>query len=232
MIYCFDIDGVICTTDSSHNYNSAQPVLDVVEDIKRLHKEQHTIILYTARGSSSGINWETLTKEQLSNWGVPHHKLLLGKPSYDLFIDDKAIGINEYRKTLPRITGLVAGSFDVLHHGYFRLFQDAKGVCNFLIVALHEDPSIDRPHKSKPLHSLEERIYNLMAIKYIDLVIPYKTETELAEIAKRHDLDVRIIGSDYKDKQDKITGPGRSTYFHERTSWSSTKMKDMLREQV
>ena len=97
MIYCFDIDGTICT-NTEGKYQDAEPFLDIIKKVNILFNEGHTIYFYTARGATTGINWETTTKEQLKKWGVNYHKLFLGKPTADLYIDDKCINIKDWLK--------------------------------------------------------------------------------------------------------------------------------------
>ena len=74
------------------------------------------------------------------------------------------------------IKGIVIGSFDILHPGYIKMFNEIKKHCDFLIVALHEDPSLDRKDKLKPILSIEERAGTLYALKAVNQVIPYFTE--------------------------------------------------------
>ena len=98
--------------------------------------------------------------------------------------------------------GITAGAFDLCHAGHILVFKECKTVCDYLIVALQSDPSIDRPEKNKPVMSLEEREIILGAIKYIDEVVVYDTEAQLYELLKKNDLgiDIRIIGDDWKGK--------------------------------
>ena len=87
--YCFDIDGTICT-NTDGDYESAEPYLQRIKQINSLHENNNTIILFTARGTTSGIDWMDITIKQLTEWGVNYDKLLFGKPEADFFIDDKA----------------------------------------------------------------------------------------------------------------------------------------------
>lgn len=89
-IYCFDIDGTLCT-NTNGNYHSAEPILDRIEYVNHLYSSGHYIKLFTARGSTTGIDWRPTTIAQLSEWRVSYHELLLGKPHYDLCIDDKSV---------------------------------------------------------------------------------------------------------------------------------------------
>jgi hypothetical protein len=100
LIYIFDIDGTICTLTDG-NYLFAEPIRSRIVVINDLFKEGHEIIFFTARGMKTFENnvdnaknkWGELTKKQLDDWGVSYHKLVLGKPAADLYIDDK--GIND-----------------------------------------------------------------------------------------------------------------------------------------
>jgi hypothetical protein len=87
--YCFDIDGTICT-NTDGNYEDAKPYITRIKQINSLHKEGNKIILFTARGTTTGIDWRLLTEKQLKNWGVSYDELLFGKPEADKYIDDKA----------------------------------------------------------------------------------------------------------------------------------------------
>lgn len=130
--------------------------------------------------------------------------------------------------------GLIAGNFDVIHPGYVKLFQDAKeNACDYLIVALQGDPTIERPNKCKPVQSIEERQYILESIKYVDKVIHYNTESELLDIIKNNEHSVRIIGSDYKNID--FTGKvhEKEIYYHERShEYSLTDLKKKITEQM
>ena len=87
--YCFDIDGTICS-NTDGNYEDAKPYLARIKQINSLHKEGNKIILFTARRTTTGIDWRPLTEKQLKNWDVSYDELLFGKPEADKFIDDKA----------------------------------------------------------------------------------------------------------------------------------------------
>ena len=94
--YCFDIDGTICSKDC--DYSEAKPYGDVIRKINELYNLGHHIILFTSRGSSSGIDWYDFTKKQVDSWNIKYHKLLLGKPTYDIFVDDRAINNKDWYK--------------------------------------------------------------------------------------------------------------------------------------
>jgi len=98
-----------------------------------------------------------------------------------------------------RIVGITCSTFDLLHAGHVIMLEECKKYCDYLICALQVDPTIDRPEKNKPIQSLVERYLQLDAVKHVDKIIPYNTEEELITIFSSLDLDVRIIGEEYKD---------------------------------
>jgi len=230
MTYCFDIDGTICTMQEDHNYVNAQPFTDVVSKINDLYERGHTIILMTARGNGSGIDWQDITRKQVNEWGIKHHKLSVGKkPGADFYIDDKAINISDWRKALPKKVGLITGAFDIIHAGYIYMMEDAKTVCNYLIAALHEDPSLEREEKIKPSQSVKDRKCILQAIKYVDEVVTYKTEKDLENLLKSLSPDIRITGSDYKGKSFTGSHLNIPIYYHNRShAKSSTALKQKI----
>lgn len=100
--------------------------------------------------------------------------------------------------------GFTCSTFDLLHAGHVMMLREAKTVCDYLIVGLQTDPSIDRQEKNKPVQTLVERYIQLEAIEYVDEIIPYQTETDLEDILNMFDINVRILGEEYKDG--KFTG--------------------------
>jgi glycerol-3-phosphate cytidylyltransferase len=100
--------------------------------------------------------------------------------------------------------GLTASTFDLLHAGHCSMLREAKEHCDYLICALQVDPSVDRAEKNAPVQTLVERWMQLQSVKYVDEIIPYQTEEDLKDILQMFDLDLRIIGQEYKSK--KFTG--------------------------
>lgn len=95
MIYCFDIDGTLCTkTDGA--YERAEPFHDRIAVVNALYEAGHVIKLFTARGSTTGIDWRSVTETQMQVWSVRYHELILGKPEADVFIDDKAFNADHW----------------------------------------------------------------------------------------------------------------------------------------
>jgi dTDP-glucose 4,6-dehydratase len=94
LTYVVDIDGTICTQNGDE-YAEAVPVFETINAVNELFHRGHKIVLFTARGSTTGIDWSTLTKAQLEKWGVNFHQLIFGKPFADYYVDDKNISISE-----------------------------------------------------------------------------------------------------------------------------------------
>ena len=90
-----DIDNTITYT-ANMDYPSAVPRMERILKINKLYDQGNTITYWTARGTKSGINYTELTKGQLVKWGAKHHKLLMGKPAFDLFVDDKVFNSETY----------------------------------------------------------------------------------------------------------------------------------------
>ena len=103
MRYFVDIDGTICT-NTDGKYEEAIPFPSNIEKINNLYDDGNEIIYWTARGSVTGIDWTSLTTEQLDRWGVKYNELKMRKPHYDLFICDKAINSDKYFGGLPEKT--------------------------------------------------------------------------------------------------------------------------------
>ncbi len=96
-------------------------------------------------------------------------------------------------------TGITFSAFDLLHAGHVRMLEEAKLHCDYLIVGLQTDPTIDRPEKNKPTQSVVERYIQLKACKFVDEIIPYTTEQDLEDILQALSIDVRILGDEYKE---------------------------------
>ena len=131
--------------------------------------------------------------------------------------------------------GIIAGNFDVIHPGYIKMFNDAKqNACDYFVVALHEDPSIERAHKMSPILSTEERAEILLSFEAIDEVVYYKTEAELIDVLIKVQPNIRVLGSDYEGRDD-FTGSELDIkiYYHRRNhDWSTTRFKNEITEQV
>lgn len=122
--------------------------------------------------------------------------------------------------------GIVAGAFDLIHPGYVRLFEECKNHCDHLTVALHVDPTIERPHKTKPVQSIEERTEILLALKNVDSVIHYFNEYQFLDFLRTGHYQVRFLGSDYINKP--YTGKDidiKIVFVDRRHNYSTTELK-------
>lgn len=134
-----------------------------------------------------------------------------------------------------QIIGITFSAFDLLHAGHIRMLAEAKNQCDYLIVGLQTDPTIDRPEKNKPAQTVVERYIQLKGCKYVDEIIPYTTEKDLEDILKLYQIDVRIVGDEYKDKnftgREYCENSNITLYFNERRHrFSSTFLRKELFE--
>ena len=90
----FDIDGTICSQES--DYSQAKPIQKVIDKLNKKYDEGYKIVLFTARGTETGIDWSEVTARQLEHWGVKYHTLLFGKPAGLKYIDDKSVSIYQW----------------------------------------------------------------------------------------------------------------------------------------
>lgn len=131
--------------------------------------------------------------------------------------------------------GIVFSTFDLLHAGHVLMLQEAKSVCNYLIVGLQTDPTINRPRtKNKPVQSILERYIQLKAIKYVDEIIIYDTEQDLVNILLTHDINIRIIGEEYKDidftGKEECKKNGILIYYNKRKhNFSSSDLRNRIK---
>ena len=99
-----------------------------------------------------------------------------------------------------KIVGITFGSFDLCHYGHALMFEECKKYCDYLIVGVQSDPSIDRPEKNRPVQSHEERIGIVSSLKFVDEVVTYDTEADLIKVLKDIQPDIRILGADHEGK--------------------------------
>lgn len=134
-------------------------------------------------------------------------------------------------------TGIIAGNFDVIHPGYIDMLDQCKHHCDSLVVLLHEDPSIERPEKMKPILSLSDRMRMIKSLNQVDGVMTYRLEKNLYDIIaagiRLDTFHVRFLGDDYIDK--KFTGDDLDIpiqYLNRDHGWSTTKYKKLIAESV
>jgi len=97
--------------------------------------------------------------------------------------------------------GFTCSTFDLLHAGHISMLREAKQHCDYLICGLQTDPSVDRPEKNRPIQTIVERYVQLNAVGYVDEIVPYATEEDLKDILSMLQIDVRILGEEYRDKE-------------------------------
>ena len=134
-----------------------------------------------------------------------------------------------------RIVGITFSTFDLFHAGHVKMLEEAKSQCDYLIVGLQLDPSIDRSKKNKPTQSIIERYIQLKGSKHVDEIVPYVTEADLEDILRSFKLDIRIIGDEYIDKhytgKDYCEAKGIKTYYNSRDHrFSSSELKKQIKK--
>jgi len=129
--------------------------------------------------------------------------------------------------------GIIAGNFDVLHPGYLKMFQEIKNHCEKLFILLHDDPTIERPHKKKPILSVNERREMLKQFTWHHTILTYNTEEELLFLIKSIDPDIRFLGDDYVDKPYTGYDLGIPVHWINRShGWSTTKFKQAIADSI
>jgi glycerol-3-phosphate cytidylyltransferase len=127
--------------------------------------------------------------------------------------------------------GITFSTFDMLHAGHIAMLSEAKNHCDYLICGLQTDPTIDRPDtKNKPIQSIVERQIQLSACRYVDEVVVYQTEQDLIDLLLILPIDVRILGTEYEDKnftgRNEGAGRGIELVFNGRDhSFSSSSLR-------
>ena len=132
--------------------------------------------------------------------------------------------------------GITFSTFDMLHAGHIAMLSEAKNHCDYLIAGLQTDPTIDRPEtKNRPIQSVVERQIQLSACRYVDEVVVYQTEQDLIDLLLILPLDVRILGTEYEDKnftgRNEGAGRGIQVIFNRRDhSFSSSSLRKRVAE--
>lgn len=131
--------------------------------------------------------------------------------------------------------GITFSAFDLFHSGHVAMLKEAKSNCDYLMVGLQTDPTIDRPEKNKPIQSVFERYVQLEGCKYIDEIIPYETEKDLIDILLTYDINIRFVGEEYR--QNDFTGKqlcvdkGIEIYYNKRQhSFSTTGLRKRIEQ--
>jgi glycerol-3-phosphate cytidylyltransferase len=131
------------------------------------------------------------------------------------------------------IIGVVAGNFDVIHPGYVKMFKECEASCDQLIILLHDDPSVERPNKLKPILSTYERREMLTSLVRGCIILTYNTEEQLTFLLRSIDPDVRFLGDDYQFAE--YTGKHLNIpihYISRHHGWSTTKYKQLISDEI
>lgn len=142
------------------------------------------------------------------------------------------VNLNKLEKELGRkpIVGFTCSTFDLgPHAGHIAMLAEAKSLCDYLVVGLLTDPTIDRPNnKNKPIQSVFERYMQLSACKYVDHIIPFSTEQEIVDIILTINPDIRIVGEEYKGTNHTAIGLCPVHYNKRRHSFSTTELRQRV----
>ena len=132
--------------------------------------------------------------------------------------------------------GITASTFDLFHMGHILMLKEAREKCDYLIVALQTDPTVDRKEKNKPIQSIVERQIQVKGCRYVDEVIVYTTEKDLIDILESLSINIRILGEEYMNKD--FTGKsvceklGIELYFNKRKhGFSSSGLRKRIYDQ-
>ena len=121
------------------------------------------------------------------------------------------------------------GAFDLLHAGHAKMLKEAREQCDHLIVAVQSDPSLDRPEKNRPIQSYEERTAMIKSIRWVDEVRFYDTESDLCELLKEINPDIRIVGADWQGIEFTGCELPVKVYFNSRDhGWSTSDLRDRV----
>jgi len=127
------------------------------------------------------------------------------------------------------IKGFTCGAFDLLHPGHLLMLKEIREQCDFLVIGLQSDPSLDRAEKNKPIETIEERKIRLEACKYVDQIIQYDTEADLYELLKELKSDVRFLGEDWEGKH--FTGDDldiKIVFNNRKHDYSSSNLRERI----
>lgn len=129
------------------------------------------------------------------------------------------------------VVGFTCSTFDLFHAGHVVMLQESKSLCDYLVVGLLTDPTIDRPDtKNKPVQSVMERYLQLAACKYVDEIIPFGSEQDLVDLILTINPDIRIVGEEYKGTDHTGVGLCPIHYNKRRHSFSTTQLRERVLE--
>ena len=143
-----------------------------------------------------------------------------------MFLDKKELARKLGREP---IVGFTCSTFDLFHAGHVVMLQESKSLCDYLVVGLLTDPTIDRAEtKNKPIQSVMERYLQLAACKYVDEIIPFESEKDLVDLILTINPDIRIVGEEYKGTDHTGVGLCPIHYNKRRHSFSTTQLRERV----
>ena len=127
------------------------------------------------------------------------------------------------------VVGFTCSTFDLFHAGHVVMLQEGKSLCDYLVVGLLTDPTIDRAEtKNKPVQSVMERYLQLAACKYVDEIIPFESEKDLVDLILTINPDIRIVGEEYKGTDHNGVGLCPIHSNKRRHSFSTTQLRERV----
>lgn len=146
-----------------------------------------------------------------------------------MFLDKKSIAKKLNMDVADVKIGFTCSTFDLFHSGHIVMLQEAKSLCDYLVVGLLIDPTIDRPgKKNKPIQSSFERYVQLSSCRYVDEIIPFETEKDLVDMILTINPDIRIVGEEYKGTDHTGIGLCPIHYNKRRHSFSSSDLRERI----
>ena len=146
-----------------------------------------------------------------------------------MFIDKKELAKQLDKPIEEVVVGFTASSFDLMHAGHIVMLQESKQLCDYLIVGLLTDPTLDRPDtKNKPIQSIFERYVQVASCQYVDEVIPFESEKDLEDMIRTINPDIRICGEEYKNKEHTGKGLCNIHYNKRRHSFSTSELRERV----
>tara|TARA_B100001094_G_C18166972_1_gene792709 strand:- start:944 stop:1396 length:453 start_codon:yes stop_codon:yes gene_type:complete len=143
-----------------------------------------------------------------------------------LFLDKKKLADKIGKEP---VIGFTCSTFDLFHAGHVVMLQESKSLCDYLVVGLLTDPTIDRPEtKNKPVQSAMERYLQLAACKYVDEIIPFESEKDLVDLILTINPDIRVVGEEYKGTDHTGVGLCPIHYNKRRHSFSTTQLRERV----
>lgn len=147
-----------------------------------------------------------------------------------MFFDRKKIAKESGKPIEDVKIGFTCSTFDLFHSGHNVMLMEAKSLCDYLIVGLLVDPTIDRPsNKNKPVQSVFERYIQVASCRFVDEVIPFETEKDLVDMILTINPDIRIVGEEYENTNHTGKGLCPIHYNKRKHSFSTTELRDRVR---